>query len=79
MRDAFNLEILLPPREPDTYAQYFYDHLNPLSHLDAYAHASDINFLRGEQDTHVPPDGAFPFQSSFQEMFPIAADHVQGD
>jgi hypothetical protein len=29
---------LLAQGEPDAYAQCFYEHLDPLMHLDAYAH-----------------------------------------
>ncbi len=59
------------------YAQYFYDHLNPLTHLVAYAHAPAMYFICGEQDTHVPPDGALRFQAALRKVYPVAADHVQ--
>jgi alpha-beta hydrolase superfamily lysophospholipase len=63
--------------EPDAYAQYFYDRLNPLTHLEAYTHAPDISFVCGEQDTHVSPDGALRFQKALRERYPDAGEKVQ--
>ena len=76
MHDAFNPEILLDPGKPDAYAQYFYDRLNPLTHLDAYSRGPAMNFLCGERDTHVPPDGALRFRSALGETYPNGGDHV---
>jgi dienelactone hydrolase len=77
MQEILNPGTLLPPGVPDAYAQYFYDHLNPLTHLNAYAHGPEINFVCGEKDTHVPPDGALRFQSALRAAYPSAADRVQ--
>lgn len=77
MHDLSNPGNLLPTGEPDAYAQYFYDHLNPLTHLAAYTHAPTMYFICGEQDTHVPPDGALRFQAALRGAYPVAADHVQ--
>jgi dienelactone hydrolase len=77
MQDLFNPGVLLPPGEPDAYAQYFYDHLNPLTHLAAFGHGPAIHFVCGEQDTHVPPASALRFQTALQEASPAAGDHVQ--
>jgi dienelactone hydrolase len=63
--------------EPDTYAQYFYDHLNPLTHLENYAHSPAMSFVVGEQDTNVPPGGALRFQKALKERYPAAGDKVQ--
>jgi len=54
----------LDPGKPDAYAQAFYDTLNPLTHLDAYAHGPAIRFVCGADDTHVPPDGALRFREA---------------
>lgn len=67
MEDVFKPGVILPPGEPDLYAQFFYDHLNPLTHLSSFSHAPDINFICGEKDSHVPPDGALRFQKLLQE------------
>lgn len=77
MHDLSNLGNVLPPGEPDAYAQYFYDHLNPLTHLATFAHGPAIHFVCGERDTHVPPDGALRFQAALREAYPVAGDHVQ--
>ena len=77
MQDLSNSTTLLPPGEPDAYAQYFYDHLNPLTHLATFAHGPATHFVCGEQDTHVPPDGALRFQRALREAYPVAGDHTQ--
>jgi dienelactone hydrolase len=77
MHDLFNASILLPPGKPDAYAQYFFDHLNPLTHLSTYAHSPAMNFVCGEKDTHVPPDGALRFQEALQEAYPTIANRVE--
>ena len=77
MHDLFDRHRLLPPGEPDAYAKYFYEHLNPMTHLAAYAHGPAIYFVCGERDTHVPPDGALRFQAALREAHPSAADNVQ--
>lgn len=77
MQDLSNPGTILSPGEPDTYAQYFYNNLNPLTHLDAYASSPAILFVCGEQDTHVPPDGALRFQAALQEADPEAGNQVQ--
>ncbi len=76
MEDVFHPGTVLPVGQPDSYARYFYDRLNPLTNLVSYTHAPDIHFMCGEKDTHVPPDGAFRFQSSLREVYPAAADNV---
>jgi uncharacterized protein len=37
MRDLWDPERVLDPGEPDAYARWFYDRLDPITHLDAYA------------------------------------------
>ncbi len=69
--------VLAPQGEPDAYARYFYDRLNPLTHLDAYAHAPEIRFVCGEEDDHVRPDGAFRFQKALREKYPRAGENVR--
>lgn len=77
MRDLFKPRKPLPPGEPDAYAQYFYDHLNPMTHLAAYAHGPAIYFVCGERDTHVPPDGALRFHAALREAHPSAGVAVE--
>jgi hypothetical protein len=68
---------LMEQGDPDAYAQYYYDHLNPLTHPGAYAHGPAIRFACGEQDDHVPPDGALRFQRTLAEMYPSTAGKVE--
>jgi dienelactone hydrolase len=77
MQDLFNPGTLLAPGVPDSYAQYFYDQLNPLTHLGNYAHAPAITFECAANDTHVPPDGAQRFQAALRQSVPSAADRMR--
>lgn len=76
MHDLFEPDRLLPPGEPDAYARYFYDHLNPMTHLAAYAHGPALRFICGERDVHVPADGALRFQAALREAHPSSAAEV---
>jgi dienelactone hydrolase len=62
--------------QADTYAQWFYSHINPLTHLSGYAHAPAIAFECGADDTHVPADGALRFKEALTVAFPDAAGKV---
>jgi len=67
----------LPQGEPDAYARFFYDHCNPLTHLDAFAHGPAIRFTCGAADNHVPPDGALRFREALSKKYPAAGAKVQ--
>lgn len=77
MQDLFQPGALLPTGAADAYAQYFYDLLNPLTHLDAYAHAPAISFECAANDSHVPPDGALRFRDALLQQHPAAAERVR--
>jgi uncharacterized protein len=77
MRNLMNPAEVLSPGEPDAYARFFYDALNPLTHINAYARAPWIKFVCGAMDSHVPPDGALRFQQALQSEYPRAARHVE--
>ncbi len=77
MQDLFQPGVLLDPGTADAYARYFYERLNPLTHLGAYAHAPDITFECAENDTHVPPDGALRFQAALRESAPSVGEHIR--
>ena len=62
---------------PDAYADYFYDHINPLTHLEAYAHRPAITFECGALDTHVPPDGALRFLAALQKTYEAQSDRLR--
>lgn len=77
MQDLFQPGALLAPGVPDAYAQYFYDQLNPLTHLSTYSHAPAITFECAANDTHVPLDGAQRFQAALRQSVPSAADRIR--
>jgi uncharacterized protein len=77
MRDIGDPSRVVPQGEPDAYARWFYHHLDPLSHLNHYAHAPAIAFECGADDTHVPPDGALRFRDALAKDYPHAAASVR--
>lgn len=52
---------LVAPGPPDAYARYLYDRIDPLTNLASFAHRPAIAFECGDDDDHVPPDGAERF------------------
>jgi dienelactone hydrolase len=58
-----------PPGEPDAYAQFFYDRINPLTHLAAYESRPAMSFECGAEDRHVPPEGALRFQEELRKTY----------
>ena len=52
---------------PDEKAQADYDELNPLTHLDRYAHCPRIIFQNGAADPQVPPDGSIQFRDALRQ------------
>lgn len=60
---------LVAPGEPDAYASYFYDRINPLTNLRSYSHRPAIAFECGADDDHVPADGAIRFQSALADVY----------
>jgi uncharacterized protein len=76
MHAAFKPDTLVDQGTPDAYAQFFYDHLNPLTHLAGYSYSPEITFYCGEKDTHVPADGALRFQAALRQAYPSAANGV---
>ena len=69
--------VLIPPGEPDHYAQFLYDQLNPLTHLHAYAHQPAITFECGSQDAHIPPDDALQFEKELRVLYPDYGDRLR--
>lgn len=61
----------------DAYAEYLYHRLNPITHLDAYAHCPSIAFECGAEDKHVPPDGALRFRDALIKTYKKAPDRLQ--
>ncbi len=65
-----------PTGDADLSAQFFYDHLDPLTHPDAYARAPALHFICGAADDHIPPDGAERFKVTLADKHPYAAERV---
>jgi pimeloyl-ACP methyl ester carboxylesterase len=70
MRDIRDPSRVLPQGDADSYAQWFFDRLDPMTHLDSYAHGPSICFECGADDVHVLPDGAQRFAAAL-------GDHVR--
>jgi dienelactone hydrolase len=77
MRDLTDPSAVLPQGQADSYAQWFYDRLDPLTHLAAYAHGPAITFECGADDTHVPPYGALRFRDALRRLDPLQAQRVR--
>lgn len=68
---------LLSQGDPDAYAQWFYDHLDPMKHLGRYARGPAIAFECGSEDVHVPAQAALRFKDALAAGHPEAAGRVQ--
>lgn len=67
----------MAPGEPDAYAQFFYDRLNPMTHLESYRRRPAISFECGAEDRHVPPEGALRFQEELRETYSETPDRLR--
>jgi dienelactone hydrolase len=67
----------LPPGKADAYSQYFFDRLNPLTHLDHYRRMPAIDFEFGAEDRHVPPDTALDFQAAMRKTYRAHPDRLR--
>lgn len=77
MRDLADPARLLPQGRADAHARWFAARLDPLTHLDAYAHGPAITFECGTDDTHVPAEAALRFQAALAESYPNSAERVR--
>jgi dienelactone hydrolase len=68
---------LVQPGPAGGYAQFFYDHINPLTNLSGYAHCPAITFECGAEDDHVPSDGALRFQMALQQTYQSQPDRLR--
>jgi hypothetical protein len=60
--------------KPDAYAQSFYEQLDPFTHLDRCAHGPWITVECGQEDFHVPAEGARHFRQASRAAYPGAGD-----
>lgn len=68
---------LIDQGKADSYAQWFYDRLDPITHLEAYERAVAISFHCGSQDRHVPSEGAQRFRSALVQRDPSVVERVR--
>lgn len=76
MSDVQEPKKRLHPGEPDAYASFFYDRIDPYTHLAHYAHCPAMTFECGALDTHVPPDGALRFKEALREVYRLHPDRL---
>ena len=55
--------------EPDAYARFFYDRIDPLTNPRSYAHRPTMTFECGADDDRVPPVGALRFQRALADVY----------
>ena len=77
MRDLADPSRVLPQGEADAYSRWFYNYLDPITHLNAYSWGPAITFECGADDVHVPADGAQRFRAALDEVCPHAAERVR--
>ena len=70
---------ILDPGDADSYAQWFYAALDPLTHIDAYRRDVAISFRCGAADRHVPADGAVQFRKRLIEEVPGSGERIKVD
>ncbi|HET6473783.1 MAG TPA: prolyl oligopeptidase family serine peptidase, partial [Pseudomonadales bacterium] len=63
---------LIDQGQADRYAQFFYDALNPLTHLAAYSSCPAMALECGGADSHVPAEATLRFQTALAPAY--AAD-----
>lgn len=56
----------------DAYVRWFYNALDPMTHLDRYARRIAITFQSGARDRHVPAADALAFRHALTARFPDA-------
>ena len=69
--------VLVPPGDPDAYALFVFESMNPSTRPSAYDHRPALLFECGEDDDHVPPDGAMAFQAALADVYGDAQHKVR--
>jgi dienelactone hydrolase len=77
MRELFDRSRLVDQGHAGPAARSFYDRLDPITHLDAYARGPAIAFENGAEDTHIPLDGAIRFRDALRTAHPNLTDRVR--
>lgn len=77
MRELSDASSIIDQGQPDRYAQWFADQLDPTRHLERYRRAAAITFELGADDHHVPSENARAFVRALGETHPAAADQIR--
>jgi dienelactone hydrolase len=77
MRELADPTRLIDQGQPDRYAQWFADQLDPTRHLERYRRDLAITFELGEHDHHVPAENARAFRQALSETHPPAAVEIR--
>jgi alpha-beta hydrolase superfamily lysophospholipase len=71
MREIGDYRVVLNQGEADSYARWFYDAFDPITHLDTFRHDLAIKFLCGASDLHVPAEAAHRFRATLGERVQV--------
>lgn len=63
--------------EAGPYAQWLYEQLDPITHLERYRRPLSVLFECGAEDAHVPPDGALRFREALAGLDDAAEVQVE--
>lgn len=77
MHDLNDPARLLAQGTAGSYAQWFYDQLDPLTHPERYKQRPAISFECGADDIHISTDWARRFQSALINLDPQAQQRVR--
>lgn len=77
MHEIADTSKIMDPGKPDAYSQFFYDHLNPITHLDRYLNCPTMYLTLGEEDNHIPPENMERFKRELVKLSPEAADRIK--
>ena len=77
MRDLRDSELVIDQGEPDRYAQWFAEHLDPSRHLEHYLRDVAISFELGEADRHIPAANAERFRRTLIGLDAASADRIK--
>lgn len=82
MRALDDPERVLDQGTADSYAQWFYDRLDPMTHLNRYKREVAISFQCGAEDRHVPAEAALRFRDALGDRVRVdvhaGASHMDG-
>jgi uncharacterized protein len=62
---------------PTALGQWFYDQLDPRTHLERYVQRPEIAFDLGGEDSHIPRANAEDFRDALRRLDPAAAERVR--